>query len=490
MREFCLPGPFRVLASLKDDPMFRRLVPVWVIVCTIVASASAKAQMPFPVDLLPRRASLERLGLERQWFGVVPLSETERLLKISLDGGFVFAQTNNAMLFAYDAESGRLVWSMQLGERTGFARGVAANSYAVFATNANLIYCLDKGTGRLIWQGNLGTLPTSPPAADEDRAMVGLTSGMVRGFKLKGKDSLGKETILTRATPAWGWHTGGPVHTRPMAAGPLAIFGSSDGKVYVLVAEENAPLYRFRTGGPIGDGMAGYGTRTLLIPSGDNNLYAVDLFTAAAMWTFPSAAPIDQMPLVAEEDIFVINSAGALSVLRPTDGVPRWTTSTHGGRLVALSGTKVYLRSYDLDLLVVDRETGRTVIDPGESHLRAGLNLREYSLNEVNRVNDRMYFATPSGMIVCLREAGLPQPRPVRDLNSRPFGYIPPEGLKSLTPPASPSATPEVGAEPGAQPKNQAEDDKDKDKDKDKEKAENKPEDTEPKDEKKSDAPK
>jgi outer membrane protein assembly factor BamB len=478
-------GPAVPLARIsKDDSMFRRLLPVWVIVCTLAAGASARAQMPFPVDLVPARASLERLGLERQWFGVVPLTETERVLRISMADGLLFAQTNNAMLFTYDAESGRLLWSMQLGERTGFARGVAANSYGVFVTNANLFYCLDKRTGRLIWQTNLRTIPTSPPAADEDRAMVGLTSGMVRGFVLKGKDAAGKDTILTKASPAWGWHSGGPVHTRPLAAGPLAIFGSSDGKVYVIVAEENTPLYRFRTGGPIGEGMGGYGTRALLIPSGDNNLYAVDLFTATALWTFPSGAPIDQSPLVAEEDIFVINTAGALSVLRPADGVPRWTTSTHGGRLVSISGKKVYLRSYDLDLFVVDRETGRTLVDPGESHLRAGLNLREYTLNVVNRANDRMYFATPSGMIVCLREAGLPQPRLVRDPKAQPFGYIPPEGLKTLTPPPTPSETPEIGAEPAAQPKKEGEEDKDK------EKPEPKAEEPETKDEKKADAPK
>jgi outer membrane protein assembly factor BamB len=426
--------------------------------------------------------------LERQWFGVVPLTETERLLRISLAGGIVFAQTNNAMLVAFDAESGRILWTAQLGERTGFARGVAANDYGVFVTNANIFFCFDKGTGRRIWQANLGTIPTSSPAADEFHAMVGLTSGFVRGFVAKVRDANGKETVLTKPIPAWGWHTGGQVHTRPMAAGPLAIFGSADGKVYVIISEENAPLYRFRTGGPIGAGFSGYGTRTLLIPSGDNNLYAVDLFTSGLMWTFPSGAPIDQEPLVAEEDIFVINTAGSLSALRPTDGVPRWTTSTHGGRLISISGTKVYARSVDLDLFIVDRDTGRTLVDPSESHLRAGLNLREYNLSVVNRMNDRMYYATPSGMVICLRETGLPEPRLVRDPKAQPFGYIPPEGLKSLTPPPTPSATPETGAEPGEKPKGEAEEAKDKDKEKDKPAA--KADEPETKDEKKSDAPK
>jgi hypothetical protein len=87
-------------------------------------------------------------------------------------------------------------------------------------------------------------------------------------------------------------------------------------------------------------------------------------------------------------------------------------------------------------------------LDPGESHIGAGLNLREYDLDVVNRFNDRIYFATSSGMIICLRETGNPQPHPLRDPKSLPFGYVPPEGLKP-TPPVVPVA------EPGAEPKNE-----------------------------------
>ncbi len=76
-------------------------------------------------------------------------------------------------------------------------------------------------------------------------------------------------------------------------------------------------------------------------------------------------------------------------------------------------------------------------MDPGETHLRAGLNLRDYDLDIVNRFNDRLYFANVVGndrlpprsgsgsACVC---SGIPR--------RRPFGYIPPEGLKE-TPPAA-----------------------------------------------------
>jgi hypothetical protein len=148
--------------------MIRGLLSVCVIAGTILAPGSVRAQRPFPVDLIPKRSALERLGLERQWFGVIPLVETERLLKITLGNGLLFAQTSYAILHTYDSESGRLLWSAQLGEQTGFARGVTSNSFGVFVSNADAFYALDRKTGRTIWRYDFGTIPTSQPACEEE----------------------------------------------------------------------------------------------------------------------------------------------------------------------------------------------------------------------------------------------------------------------------------------------------------------------------------
>jgi outer membrane protein assembly factor BamB len=424
---------------------------------TILVGGSVKAQQPFPVNLVPPRSALDRLGLERQWFGIVPLVETERVLRISVadktnkpgDRALLFAQTSYAMLHAFDAESGQLIWSAQLGERTGFARGVAANSYAVFVTNSAVFFTLDKKTGRQIWKVPLATIPSTFPACDEERAMVGLTSGKLYAFDLKNRDAQGNETILIEPREAWNWQAGGQMLTRPLPAEQVVVFGSSDGKAYVVMANERTPLFRFSTAGPIGAGLGAFGTRELLIPSADNNLYAVDLFTAGGLWTFASGSPIAQEPIVADQDIYIANTAGNLSSLDPATGLPRWTKRTQGGQFVSISDSKVYLRSFNLDLFIIDRKTGRDIADPGETLLRAGLKLREFELDFVNRFNDRLYFATRSGMIVCIRESGQVAPRPLRDPNARPFGYIPPEGITTPTPTPAAETKPEGEAEPG-----------------------------------------
>ena len=163
----------------------------------------------------------------------------------------------------------------------------------------------------------------------------------------------------------------------------------------------------------------------MLVPSADNNLYGVDLLTAKVIWTFPSGAPIAQEPMVADQDVYTVNTAGNMTLIDPANGEPRWTQATQGGRLAAVSGTKLYLRSYNLDLFVMDRKTGETLVDPGETHPRIGLNLREYDLDVVNRFHDRLYFATSSGLIVSLRERANPRPR----LLKRPQG--PPVRLRT-----------------------------------------------------------
>jgi outer membrane protein assembly factor BamB len=279
--------------------------------------------------------------------------------------------------------------------------------------------------------------------------MIGLTNGMLTAFRLKSVDSKGNERIRDTPYPLWTYHAGGPIHTRPLSAENIVSFGGGDNKVWVVMADEPTILFRLATGGPIGDGLGAYGTRTLLVPSGDKNLYAADILTGRVLWTYPSGNPISQEPLVAQEDIYVINTAGELSSLDPKDGRPRWAIPTQGGQLVSITPTKIYLRSYNLDLFVVDRATGRMVVDPSDSHLRAGVNLREYNMNVVNRFNDRMYYATSSGLILALREIGLPQPSLLRDPRQLPFGYIPPEGLPQTpvpTPAAEPGATPEAQA--------------------------------------------
>src|SRR5262249_52667042 len=152
---------------------------------------------------------------------------------------------------AYNAETGRHVWTARLGNQTARALPASVNSSAVFVTNFNKLFALHRTTGVPYWSTQLNALPSSGTACDEERVMVALISGKVFGYGLTVKDEKGNSKISDQAIDIWNWQTGGPVHTRPLLAKKLIAFGSDDGKLYVAMSEERTMLFRLTTGGPI-----------------------------------------------------------------------------------------------------------------------------------------------------------------------------------------------------------------------------------------------
>src|SRR4051812_43900402 len=121
-------------APERNGLMARRIALAWVV--AIVAAPAARAQGPISRDLVPTRSATARVGLERHWLALVPVVGSERVLSISLAENLFFAQTNLANFYAYDAESGRLLWTAHLGpthlvRRSGMAQPASLNSRLV-----------------------------------------------------------------------------------------------------------------------------------------------------------------------------------------------------------------------------------------------------------------------------------------------------------------------------------------------------------------------
>ncbi len=423
--------------------MSRRLV--LTVLLLGMAASSGQAQMSFRRGLLPSRPSLDQLGLTQNWWNVVPLGHpTERVLRISMADTMLFAQTNRAVLHAFDAESGRYLWTSNLGPVSAVAYPVAVNSDCVLVTSERTLHCLDRATGHPVWQIDLPAIAASPTAADEERAMVGLRDGKLVAYQIR--DHSKDEVPGARAgTFLWAWKTAGEIQGRPIPANKVVAFGSGDGKVYVAllnreITEPAVLLFRYLTAGPIVASMGSLGTRTLLVPSTDNNLYSIDLFEAKTNWVYAMGSPLKQEPLVAGDSIYVVSEEGKLASINPETGDAIWEREIRGSELVSVSPSKLYLLSPAGDLIIGDRVRGTVLASPSATFERADLNLRDYSLRVTNRLNDRLYMATPSGLISCLRESGSLKPVPLRDPEALPFGYIPDPEV--VTPPTNPSMNP------------------------------------------------
>lgn len=388
-----------------------------------------------PMDLVPTRTALGRLGLERAWFGYVPLGPAERLIQVSMAEDLIFAQSNRATLHALDAESGQLVWSASLGAINAQAKPVSVNTSSVFATNANSLLQLDRGTGRLVREYKLEAFATSPTAANDDYVVVGLETGKLVGYNVRDRSD-GTGPFQSAGSFAFAWKTANRLTSRPLVTPVVTAFGSQDNRLFVTTNRPPEVLYRFVTAGPIVAGIAPYGSRTVLVPSTDNTLYAVDLFDPRdpnqIHWEFPTGSPIEQQPLVAADAIYAMNAAGILFSIEGQTGIQNWSRPTNGGRFLSLSSKRIYLLSPEGDLAIVDRATGDILASPRATRERAGLGLRNYDLHITNADNDRIYLASPDGQLVAFREIGLVQPQVLR-VGQETFGQAPVE-VQQLTP--------------------------------------------------------
>ncbi|CAN5910186.1 hypothetical protein BH23PLA1_BH23PLA1_42010 [soil metagenome] len=436
----------RLAPSERTWPMLRRFA-LAVLLLGLIARPSP-GQMIRSSSILPTRAGLQRVGLERAWFTAVPLQAgLEQVIDISLVDDLLFAQTSDAVLHAFEAESGRLLWSAKLGHPSGEAKGITGNSTQIFATNAQDLIAMERATGRTIWNYRLESNPSSPTAANENVVMVGMTNGKVVAYKLTPSED--PRFRLKSGPPggfAWAWQTNGKVTAQPLPTPAVVAIASQGGKVYVAMLERPTLLHRSHDLGAISASMGFFGfglESTLMVPSQNNNLYAINLFTGEQRWIFPTGAPILQSPLVTGDTVYVLNSAGSLSALDPTTGQSRWPreqSSTGASRLLAVGTTRIYMQSLYSDLIVVDRSSGQLLAGPRETYERGGLNLREYNLGFTNEVNDRIFLASPFGSLICLREIGAREPQMLRNPADPPFGSLPGRNNGTPTPPVAPDA--------------------------------------------------
>ena len=83
----------------------------------LMPSVVARPAFAVPgAELVVPQSTAERHGLTRAWFTQIPVGGRARITYIVQDEGTLFVQTSDAMLYAIDAESGRVVWSQQVGE--------------------------------------------------------------------------------------------------------------------------------------------------------------------------------------------------------------------------------------------------------------------------------------------------------------------------------------------------------------------------------------
>ncbi|MEX0938366.1 MAG: PQQ-binding-like beta-propeller repeat protein [Pirellulales bacterium] len=411
----------------------------------LLPSASARAHV-IRGGLVPRPMA-QRNGLQRAWFTHVQLDPSrDRVIDLVQHDGTLFALTDRSGVHVIDAETGRTLWTAQIGRMDRPTLGIAANDQYVAVVNGSTLYLVDRSTGRPVWEEPLGGGPGAGPALSDDRVFVPLVTGVLESYKFKPDGRF-----------PWQYHAGGRTLVRPVTTHTSIAWPNEDGISYIGSLDPLEIHSRLETRKPVANRPA-YQPPHLFFVSLDGYVYAVHESEGDLVWSYSTGDPITERPVAVDGRVYVCAESGGMFCLDAATGQRAWWTP-HMARFIAASRTRIYALDRLGRLVILDKQTGAPL---------SAMETQSLSLFLTNEKTDRIYLGTTDGVLQCLHEIGQeepldytpPEPAPVQPPEAAaaapgaaPDGTAPPaEAPPAQAPPALPPATPPPATPPPAEP--------------------------------------
>lgn len=337
-----------------------------------------------------------RYGLTRAWYAQVGSERaTGPITHLHLDRGMLLVQTEQGTLSGLNAETGRILWSMQVGPRNHSSTQPALNDKYIAVINGSVLYVLDRNSGLLLWQRQIFGSPGAGPALTETHAFTPMIGGLVEAYDIeKG----------AKQKP-WNYKSIGRILIPPIATAQAVCWTTEKGYLYVADPAGAGIRYRLETRSAI-QARPAYWTPNLYACSTDGCVYSVNELSGKINWKFPVGDAIYEPPMAIENKIFVISELGNMFCL-DDKATPLWQTSKIA-QFISTSPTRVYVADQTARMLILDAKTGVRL---------ASMPLDGVSTKLMNGQSDRIYLANESGVVQCFREEGL----------KSPVAYIPPK---------------------------------------------------------------
>ena len=357
-------------------------------------------------------------SLEKLWEAQAVLNvDRDKVAHIVNDEDVIYVQSTAGVVTAINAETGREMWTTQVGRTDEVAMPATSNAGIVMIVTGPKLYAMDKFTGRQLFSYRLNSQPSAGPVITEGSFLVPLSDTSVAACSLKTLQYLERYQKLPPgiAQPiAWRFVTGEVIKVAPVAGASRCAFVTDHGNVFVvdiggvqsgkskfqflLQSQPTAPLT-----------LASRDQEYLFAAAANNRLYCIGLNTNGRMqWTYPLGQRVSEPITVIGQDVFVVGDEGELMALGLKSGLPRQTTSgkpfvlTDVDKLVSVSENAVYVLDSSGRLLTVDRKSGDV--------LEKSTEFQELKVPIRNSVTDRLYLSSTSGRVVCLKESGVDFP--------------------------------------------------------------------------------
>lgn len=369
------------------------------LICIVTVSGNADGQTVRGRSQIPMRSSLDRYGLERVWVGQATLNPSrDTLSHITLDEEVVIAQASSGVVTAFDSETGRRFWSIQLGRTDLKSFAAVTNQDQVVVIAGTQVYAVQKYTGELLWKHKIPEQPSVSPKMDDKNLYIGTLKGNVYAYNLAKIQSLYEDSKLegwAHEASRWSYRTGHQILTPPVTNGRVVAVANKANQLYAMGTLRGTTIFQFETDKRVSAPMA-LRNEWVFLASHDFRLYCININNGALRWVYPSGRPISSSPRVIGNNVFLTPDLAGMFCLDSETGEKLWWRQ----------GIKKFLAATPELVFAADEADNVAVIDRRSGSLAGMLAMSNYSVHMQNDRTDRLYMSTESGQVVCIRQKG------------------------------------------------------------------------------------
>jgi hypothetical protein len=417
--------------------MHRLFVGLSLALISLLATNQLVAQIAAP-RLIDETAAA-RHGLRRAWFGHIRVGGGRSpIVEVKFDAGTLFVQTGIGTVHAIDGNSGRTIWSADVGSASHPSLPVGVSESRVAVLNGTTLYVLSRSTGQVEFSKRMRGVPVAGAALTDQAVFVPNTSGQIETYSLVDDDHRNLANLRLE----------GRELTQPVTSYSGVVAASGRGDIGLANLTGTELIFRLPTNYGFKASPAAWGSRFYAGNAG-GLLYAFDDGAGIEKWSFAAGAAITQSPVPLADAVYVLCEDLTMYRVSAETGREEWI-ARNVRRFLATSPTKVYTLDRFGRLAVLSAKTGAPV---------DLVSLPPFAFPVTNTHTDQIFLATDTGLIQCLHEIELTKrldyraPKKVEpekiDL-TKP--KVAPKPAQKATPAAPPAADTSVPPVPAPQP--------------------------------------
>lgn len=366
----------------------------WIVLTALVTSWLLPVH-PSQAQLISQEKTMTH-GLTRAWASQVRLdTKRDHMESLVLAGGMLYGQSAGSIVHAFDAETGRTRWSKPVGRRDFPTLAVAGNERYTAVVNGSSLYLLDSQTARYRWQRALPGPPSAAPVMDDAYVYVMLLNGSMAVYELP----LPNDAEDEEPADPWVIRGQGTPQSPARFAEQFVAWTTNTGLTYVCSLIDRRVVYEFRALNEINSSPA-HRSPSFFVTSRDGSAYAFHEQTGREQWRFNVGVPIIEPPIVVGDVVLVMPRGHGMYAVSAEDGSELWW-APQAEKFISASSARIYASDSSGRIYILNRETGVRLDMMPTSRI---------ALHTRNEGNDRLYLATASGLVQCLREEKLDLP--------------------------------------------------------------------------------